>query len=268
MIIISATGEAFKFERAATVSGGAAAAVVRLVRTHLERESNEEEAVVFVDMSEGLFRASETIEHFLDSGVRYLSVAAFYPENASMFHDSEIKELVQFELEENLGLYGFADGVPPIYHVPESASSSATVLFNTLVSAGFRERKPAALIVNHGSETLSEVVERALSKESLELIRDARGRRVSGPDKAMAAEIDNGVWWAPNFQFRQGTRNVDDTVSEIWVLLRGSEDPAGALSWWLYPNPWLEGLPPSDLVGSGRDAQLRFAAAQAIGGDW
>lgn len=72
----------------------------------------------------------------------------------------------------------------------------------------------------------------------------------------------------PLFQFA----SVDPvTVHElVWQLneqLGGFEDPLGAVNWWLTPNTWL-GQPPAALLGTGREAEIEYAAAQLTNDNW
>jgi hypothetical protein len=72
----------------------------------------------------------------------------------------------------------------------------------------------------------------------------------------------------PLFQFA----SLSPTIlhGPVWRLtteLGGSEDPLGAIGWWLSPNTWL-GQAPAQLLGAGRDAEIEYAAAQLRNDSW
>lgn len=82
-------------------------------------------------------------------------------------------------------------------------------------------------------------------------------------------EID-GQEIYPRFQFRHNGDEITGThevVRQLYEQLGGSDDPLGATSWWLTPNAWL-GVPPSELLGLGRDAEIDYAFQQIANDSW
>ncbi len=72
----------------------------------------------------------------------------------------------------------------------------------------------------------------------------------------------------PLFQFASvSPYRQHEIVAELGPRLAADTDPAGAVSWWLTPNPWLSARP-ADLLGSSREAEIRFAADQLANDSW
>jgi hypothetical protein len=60
---------------------------------------------------------------------------------------------------------------------------------------------------------------------------------------------------------------VYDIVVQLHELLGGFHDAVGAISWWLTPNAWLAAAP-AELLGTGRHAEIVFAADQLANDNW
>ncbi len=72
----------------------------------------------------------------------------------------------------------------------------------------------------------------------------------------------------PQFIFASMTPpTLHEVVLRLHDQLDGHRDPIGAMSWWLTPNPWLSATP-AELLGSGRDAEITYAAAQLANDSW
>jgi hypothetical protein len=74
----------------------------------------------------------------------------------------------------------------------------------------------------------------------------------------------------PRFQFRYDGNQpigIHDVVRQLYEQLGGPDDPLGAISWWLTPNAWL-GVPPAELLGLGRDAEIDYAFQQIANDSW
>lgn len=85
----------------------------------------------------------------------------------------------------------------------------------------------------------------------------------------LAAEFDGQLMY-PIFQFQFAHNEVvgvHEIVGRLNRRLGGRSDPLGAISWWLTSNAWL-GEAPSRLVGTGRDAEIDYAAEQLANDSW
>jgi hypothetical protein len=72
----------------------------------------------------------------------------------------------------------------------------------------------------------------------------------------------------PLFQFTSdGTYQQYELVARLREQLGADSDPSGAAAWWLTPNPWLQARP-ADLLGTPREAQIRYAADQLANDGW
>ena len=58
-----------------------------------------------------------------------------------------------------------------------------------------------------------------------------------------------------------------EAVTALAPQLCAREDPAGAIAWWLTPNPWLSARP-ADLLGTEREPELAYAADQLSNDSW
>jgi hypothetical protein len=58
-----------------------------------------------------------------------------------------------------------------------------------------------------------------------------------------------------------------EAVTALASRLCAEEDPAGAIAWWLTPNPWLSARP-ADLLGTEREPELGYAADQLSNDSW
>lgn len=81
------------------------------------------------------------------------------------------------------------------------------------------------------------------------------------------SQID-GRWVYPNFQFISvDPLELHPVVQLLHERLGGYTDDLGAVMWWLTPNSWL-GRAPADLLGTGRDPEIEYAADQLINDSW
>lgn len=72
----------------------------------------------------------------------------------------------------------------------------------------------------------------------------------------------------PAFQFASADPyRQHEMVAALAVELCAQEDPAGAIAWWLTPNPWLSARP-ADLLGTEREPELAYAADQLANDSW
>ncbi|HET9893894.1 MAG TPA: hypothetical protein VFQ44_03070 [Streptosporangiaceae bacterium] len=103
-------------------------------------------------------------------------------------------------------------------------------------------------------------------------------RQIAGGNVIPALELtgnDNtflSVQWAhityyPLFQFDGESYRQYPIIAELGPLLGADIDPAGAVSWWLTRNPWLSARP-ADLLGTEREAEIRYAADQLAHDSW
>jgi hypothetical protein len=139
-------------------------------------------------------------------------------------------------------------------------------------------------------ESLEEVIGRCIDRARTAIARpwiaddaaadflvDSMIRRIVGAGVLVRDQFDGiaplefeyeGQRLYPRFQFA-ATRPAmpHEIVSRMNGLLGGDEDPIGAISWWLLPNAWL-GRAPAELLGSGRDADIEYAASQLANDSW
>ncbi|MBB5474657.1 hypothetical protein HF998_00635 [Cellulomonas hominis] len=71
----------------------------------------------------------------------------------------------------------------------------------------------------------------------------------------------------PAFQFDLASGRVHPVVRELAGTLRYAEDPVGSYSWWTRRNSWIAATP-AELLGTGQDDLIRFAAAQIREDAW
>jgi hypothetical protein len=72
----------------------------------------------------------------------------------------------------------------------------------------------------------------------------------------------------PTFQFRPTEPfDVYPLVAELHEPLAADVDPVGAVAWWLTDNAWLAARP-ADLLGSGREREVKYAADQLHNDSW
>ncbi|MFJ5926210.1 hypothetical protein ACIQF6_26745 [Kitasatospora sp. NPDC092948] len=112
---------------------------------------------------------------------------------------------------------------------------------------------------------LGPVRERLLAAPALD---DTELRLLGGDPDApgpVALTGANGRRSWPSFQFGAGGRPLP-AVLEANAVLDARRDPWGAADWWLSPNAWL-GVPPADLLGTGREGQLVDAARYLAEGE-
>jgi hypothetical protein len=74
--------------------------------------------------------------------------------------------------------------------------------------------------------------------------------------------------YCPLFQFASAhPYRQHELVAALWQRLDADSDPAGATAWWLTRSPWLDARP-ADLLGTGRDAEIGYAADQLANDNW
>jgi hypothetical protein len=77
-----------------------------------------------------------------------------------------------------------------------------------------------------------------------------------------------GEAFYPLFQFEStGPYRQYEIVARLRSQLDADEDPAGAAAWWLTSNPWLSARP-ADLLGTGREGEIAYAADQLANDSW
>lgn len=230
----------------------------------------DSDTLVIVDVPSGPTPSTKrAITKLLQSGHRRVAVVLVHSEGTD---DEELHDIVEMEVRELISAHGIADDEVAIIDIPESSLIERDQTFKALADHGFHDRDASA-----DSHSTVERPDPQLDEEALVAIHRAPGLRVDQPSRdlgirasVVAAEVRPNLWWAPTFQFLPGSQSVNPLVSEVSYKLGGRDDPAGALSWWLTPNPWIGNVSPADLVSSGRDVDLeiRFAADQVRNGAW
>lgn len=100
----------------------------------------------------------------------------------------------------------------------------------------------------------------------------ALGRNASSAREAASSERLSGrliglprgrqAFVFPAFQFDLDSRRVHPVVADVNLALDALNDPWGVASWWVAPTSRLVGrAAPMDLIGTGRDDDLRALAA-------
>lgn len=256
-------------------------------REYLGLASRPKQAVIVLSATDGPTpRTKAAVVRLVARGVRNLIIVLYRQIGA--FEDEEITELVEMEIRSLVDAYGFPQERVRVVRLKQSEGGNPSNLWRTtrrllkdatsgvvsatdapptgrdLDSVALRRVAYPRELGGNAQSTGRDAAELA----SLSVIRSAPGRFVQdGHATAMAAYVD-GVWWAPEFQFVEDSRELHGEVFRISEKLGGREDMAGVLSWWLTTNLWLDGERPSDLVGHGRTAELVFAADQVSGGNW
>ncbi len=87
------------------------------------------------------------------------------------------------------------------------------------------------------------------------------------PEHWLSVRVE-GQLVVPAFQFAgsDASRHYS-AVAALAQQLCAREDPAGAIAWWLTPNPWLSARP-ADLLGTVREPELAYAADQLANDSW
>lgn len=241
------------------------------------------QAVVLVSALDGPMPSTkEAILRLVQMGVRDVAIALFH---ATLVDDEEILELIEMEVRELLSSYGFpgdtalvaifraSDTEDPVAALWRELRQLIDVMSVPSPNVPTHPNSPRGQeLVDSNSWSLTHSFDMSIAEDldqaSLLVIESAPGRRVrDGHAIAMAARVDGG-WWAPEFQFVEGSRAVSADVIQISEDLGGREDTVGVLSWWLTTNAWLDGQRPCDLVGTGRTAELAFAASQVAAGNF
>jgi len=110
-----------------------------------------------------------------------------------------------------------------------------------------------------------------LAEQSLAALIGAGAIRVEPglevPEDWLSVRV-GGQLVVPAFQFAgSDTSRQYAAVAALAQQLCSREDPAGAIAWWLTPNPWLSARP-ADLLGTEREPELAYAADQLANDSW
>ncbi|HET7012834.1 MAG TPA: hypothetical protein VFI65_02915 [Streptosporangiaceae bacterium] len=111
----------------------------------------------------------------------------------------------------------------------------------------------------------------SLAQESLSALLRAEavpvGPGLEVPQDWLSVRV-GGQLVVPAFQFAgSDTSRQYEAVAALAEQLCAREDPAGAIAWWLTPNPWLSARP-ADLLGTEREPELAYAADQLANDSW
>lgn len=110
-----------------------------------------------------------------------------------------------------------------------------------------------------------------LAEQSLRALLEAGvipvGQGLEVPDTWLSVQFgEQSV--VPAFQFAStDPYRQHEAVVALAGELCAQEDPAGAIAWWLTPNPWLAARP-ADLLGTEREPELAYAADQLANDSW
>jgi hypothetical protein len=99
------------------------------------------------------------------------------------------------------------------------------------------------------------------------LAEPARPWTEDADPRLIVLSADNGEQRLPLFQFEAADMPWR-IVLDVNSLLHADTDPWGVADWWLSPTTWWDGTP-ADLLGRGRDEELRGAARElaAVAGE-
>lgn len=90
-----------------------------------------------------------------------------------------------------------------------------------------------------------------------------------GADELWLSVAVDGRDFYPVFQFAaMDPYRQYEIVARLRPELDAAGDPAGAVAWWLTPSPWLAGARPAELLGTGREAEIAYAADQLANDSW